>query len=69
MRKEGKSFLPLLLLQLAPPLSPHAGYSRAPSAESGPAGLMRGRLASEECGRASGGVSGEQTSSQVLQLL
>ena len=29
----------------------------------------RGRLASEECGGASGGISGEQTSSQVLQLL
>ena len=33
------------------------------------AGLMRIRLASEECGRASGGSSGEQISRQVLQLL
>jgi hypothetical protein len=36
--------------------------------ESGLAGLTNGRLASAECGGASGGVLGEQISSQVLQL-
>ena len=43
------------------------GYSIPPCTESDRAGLTRDLLASEECGRASGGTSGE-TSSQVLQL-
>ena len=37
--------------------------------ELGWAGPTRSRLFSEECGRTSGGSSGEKISSQVLQLL
>jgi hypothetical protein len=40
-----------------------------PCAELGLSRPTKGHLASEECGRSSGGISGEQTSSQVLQLL
>ena len=40
------------------------GYCALPCTELGQAGPTRGQLASEECS----GASGEQTSSQVLQL-
>jgi hypothetical protein len=43
--------------------------SMPPYTESSQAGPTRGRLACEECGRASGSTSGEQISSQVFQLL
>ena len=44
-------------------------YSAPPCTELGLDGPMRGQLASGESGGASGCLSGEQTSSQVLQLL
>jgi hypothetical protein len=66
MSREGKSFL---LLQLAPSLTPPCCLILdAACPELGRAGPTRGRLASEECGRASGSW-GEQSSSQVLQFL
>ena len=43
-------------------------FSAVQSGESDQAGPMRGQLASEECSRVSGITSGEQASSQVLQL-
>ena len=39
-----------------------------PCTEAGQAGQLKDRVASEECSGASSSVSGEQTSSQVLQL-
>lgn len=45
------------------------GYSMSPCTSQVGLGLLRGQLASEECRGASGGLSVEQTSSQVLQLL
>lgn len=60
----------LLRLQLAPPLSPCVLVTPClPALSRIGLGLLRGQLASEECRGASGGLSVEQTSSQVLQLL
>jgi hypothetical protein len=65
--REEKLLLPLLLLQLASPMSLLClpGYSVTP----GQAGPSRGQLASEECCGTSGSISGERASSQVFQLL
>ena len=48
---------------------PPSWLPELPCTELGLAGPMKGCLASEECGGASGGALGEQISSQVLQLL